>query len=679
MNSRGSRMLLVVLPFLFAYDQRNASAGPTDSLSDARQPLNIDGLPDIGIDVPANVANELLEDAGNLVHSIDETRIKRDQWADIAIYPKSVRFAVAEREFSKPSEFAHAKTLLKAGWQRLQTPVELSKHRGMIVLGYQSIIDDSAQPYAVHIPPSLPLDRPVRLDVWLHGRSNKATDWAFIHQRSQKPDVVASNDAITLYVFGRFCNAYKFAGETDVFEAINAACRRFPIDQRKIVLRGFSMGGAGVWHLTAHYPFQWIAANPGAGFADTPNYLQLMQDRLPPWYEQRLWKLYDVTSCVENLLNNPVIAYSGELDKQKASADLIESLLQQRGRQLERIIGANTGHKYHPESLQQIESRLREISSGGRPDYPRVIRFETATLRYHQAAWVRVTGLSRHWQTGKVVATLQPARDRADDRILLDVEGVTSLSLLARDQVTPWKAGTEISIGNQVLRTTVDQMQIDLQFDQQNQNWIVSTVKDVPSLVKKPRLQGPIDDAWFDPFLIVLPTGPEPHHAVAKWVASENAYFVRRWRRLFRGDPRVKNDVDVTNADANRYHLVLWGTPESNSVLRRIHARLPIQWKGDRVGVAGRHFHANETVPCFVYPNPESPERYVVVNSGMTFRGHHDVTNAQQTPKLPDWAFLNISDFQTSDGAGEVQWAGFFDEAWQFDPENSGEPSREMP
>jgi predicted peptidase len=40
----------------------------------------------------------------------------------------------------------------------------------------------------------------------------------------------------------------------DVFEAITAVRRRYNIDPTRILLRRFSMGGEGAWHIALHHP-----------------------------------------------------------------------------------------------------------------------------------------------------------------------------------------------------------------------------------------------------------------------------------------------------------------------------------------------------------------------------------------------------------------------------------------
>ena len=73
---------------------------------------------------------------------------------------------------------------------------------------------------------------------------------------------------------------------------------------------------------------------------------------------------------------------------------------------------------------------------------------------------------------------------------------------------------------------------------------------------------------------------------------------------------------------------------------------------------------SNDHAPVFIFPNPLNPTRYVVINSGFTF--HDQSNNDMQSPKLPDWAVVDI----TKPGNNYkylplfVESQGFFDEAW---------------
>ena len=67
-----------------------------------------------------------------------------------------------------------------------------------------------------------------------------------------------------------------------------------------------------------------------------------------------------------------------------------------------------------------------------------------------------------------------------------------------------------------------------------------------------------------------------------------------------------------------------------------------------------------------IYPNPLNPNRYIVLNSGFTFREYDYLNNARQVPKLPDWAVVDVNTPPSSRWPGKVAEAGFFGERWEF-------------
>jgi hypothetical protein len=100
--------------------------------------------------------------------------------------------------------------------------------------------------------------------------------------------------------------------------------------------------------------------------------------------------------------------------------------------------------------------------------------------------------------------------------------------------------------------------------------------------------------------------------------------------------------------------------------LARIADKLPIVWNADDIRVVDDAYSAKNQVPVLIYPNPLNPSRYVVLNSGFTYREYAYLNNAQQTPKLPDIAIIDISVPPNSRTPGRITAAGFFDEFWKL-------------
>ena len=143
-------------------------------------------------------------------------------------------------------------------------------------------------------------------------------------------------------------------------------------------------------------------------------------------------------------------------------------------------------------------------------------------------------------------------------------------------------------------------------------------------------------------------------------------HAVVHWRQQFRGDARVMKDVEITDKEIASSNLVLWGDPQSNQLIKKIADQLPIQWTADTISVGDKQYPADHHAPILIFPNPLNPEKYVVLNSGFTYREYAYLNNARQVPMLPDWAVIDLRTPAGSQYPGKVVDANFFDEFWRL-------------
>jgi hypothetical protein len=168
-------------------------------------------------------------------------------------------------------------------------------------------------------------------------------------------------------------------------------------------------------------------------------------------------------------------------------------------------------------------------------------------------------------------------------------------------------------------------------------------------------------------FLFVRPTGPALNPTLARWTAGELAHATKMWRDIFRGDALARDDAAVTDADLAAHHLILWGDPSSNRLLARLLAtgKLPLTWDAGILTFRGQTYDAAHHAPVLIFPNPLNPDRYVVLNSGIDFRDEAYGTNSLQTPKLPDYAIVDLREAPGPRWPGKIVTAGFFGELWK--------------
>ncbi len=694
----------------------------------AQAPQTNKPIPPTGIEIAAADRAELQTGVNALSQEIETLRSElKDKpnllelLPDVQIFYNAVHYALKYNEILSPREIPFAQSQLKQGFERAKElragkPSWITQ-TGLVVRGYVSKIDGSVQPYGLVVPttyqPYLPFQ--YRLDIWFHGRSETLTEINFLNDRQKNPGQFTPPNAFVLHPYGRYCNANKFAGEVDTFEALAHIRKHYPIDENRISVRGFSMGGAATWHFAVHHAGLWAAAAPGAGFAETQEYLKIgTNEPLPPDYEQKLWRLNNATSYAGNLFNLPLVAYSGEIDRQKQAADVMAREMKKEGLELTHIIGPQTEHKYHPDSIPEINRRIDSIVAKGRNPIPRQVKFTTFTLRYNQMFWVTVDGLEQHWERARVNAEIK------DATVIVKTKNVSALTLAMPAGLCPFNGKPSVLVDGQKLIAPVVQSDRSwtAHFRKAGKLWsVVAAVEDQifsfnpvappmfvaaggtptglptavpqniggiqlsvngnqpvfilggaapPPLHKKHGLQGPIDDAFLDSFIFVRPTGKAANEAVGSWVAAEMNRAITQWRAIFRGAAQIKNDDEITAADIANSNLILWGDATSNKIFAKLADQLPIQWTADKIQVGAQSYAAAHHIPLLIYPNPLNSKRYVVLNSGFTFREADHVSNARQNPKLPDWAIVDITTPPSPRSVGKIVTAGFFGERWEL-------------
>lgn len=559
-------------------------------------------------------------------------------YPDVAIYQKAGDFILAHpEEFVKASFVKDTLDVLDKGIARAKELAAGSpswtKGKGRLVRAYRSTVDGSLQPYGLIIPESYS-GQPIRLDIWMHGTNRVLNEVAFITQHEGAEPVPAGQAYIQVDVYGRSNVSYRWAGETDVFEAIKSVKERYNIDPKRIALRGFSMGGAGAWHLGLHHPDDWAVFEAGAGYTETKVYAK--KSTLPPYQEEAL-HYYDAVDYSLNGTDVPFVGYGGEIDAQLQGSKNIQAQLIKEGVNLPDLralflVGPKTAHKWEPETHKISEHFVEETLAKGLTPPPH-IRFVTYTARFNRCFWITVEELHKTYERAEVDALREANGTKVAttnvDRIKIDGSGPLSLD----KQEFP---GTG-------------------EFVKTNGAWAKANTSG--GLWKRHALQGPIDDAFMESFLCVRPTGKGTAATPYSLVVLDQ--FQKDFSKWLRGDPRVKDDSDVTASDIADNNLILFGDPWSNQLIAKIIDKLPIQWTKEQITLGGRTVNAATHLPVLIFPNPLNPNRYVVINSGHTFseddwRG----TNANLYPHLGDYGLIALDNH-------EVVHSGFFDDHWK--------------
>ena len=371
---------------------------------------------------------------------------------------------------------------------------------------------------ALSIPASYDPAHPIRLDVYLHGRNAKLTEATFLAAQESGKPVPPEQTFIQLDVYGRGNNSYFWAGETDVFEAMESVRAHYNIDPDRIVLRGFSMGGTGAWELGLHHPSDWAAVECGAGYSETRD---IVLDKVTDPRLKSALTIHNPILCVRNMVNAPMVVYAGEDDKlihymRRVQEELGKLALPPEELRVKFLVGPKTGHRFQPDSKKESDAFIDQALPRR---VPRHFRFICYTPRYGTVWGIHVDTLQEsigpHWWRGPDrFHHLQCGRLTLDQTRAVTIDGqhLEGASFERKNGV--WKAGI------------------------------------TPGLRKRAGLQGPIDDAFQDSFLCVRPAiGDAP---VLEAFRAEFAKFMR-------GDIRIKIPAEITDQDIADSNLVLSG------------------------------------------------------------------------------------------------------------------------
>jgi len=598
--------------------------------------------------------------------ALKQRNVPDESLVEVEIFHKAAAWIGRHNEYFTRNSAAQTIGLLDTGLVRAHE-LEAGKPTwitatGPVIRAYRSRVDGSAQPYIAYIPASYSRSQPVRMDVILHGTNRGMVEVQFMsHAEISSGSMrLAPVDYIQIEVLGRTNNAYRWAGETDVLEAVGAAKRSYAIDENRVVLRGFSMGGSGTWHLGLQHPDLWAAIEPGAGFNDTIRYARLYN--LPP-HQLKALHIYDSKDYALNIFQLPTSAYTGEDDGQKANLENVRQELDKSGFTFQRdgldlvtndlpliiLVGPKTGHRWEAESKKRSDAFIDAAAKKGRME-PDHIRFVTYTTRYNRCFWVSVDGLDRHYERAEVDAR----RSRADATIGVKTTNVSALVLKP-------SGARRISIDGQSFDSNG---RAEMQFQKRAGVWKEG---DDQALRKRHGLQGPIDDAFLDSFLCVRPTGQAANDIAGRYAEETLNTFVDDYSKYFRGQVRVKDDTAVTSSDIAGNHLIVFGDPQGNQVLGRALGKLPLRWDARQLTMGGKTYDSARHTVVMIYPNPLDPRRYIVLNSGHSFhRNEMAATNATLFPRFGDYAILHLRQPISMPVESELVTAGYFDEDWSL-------------
>jgi hypothetical protein len=120
-------------------------------------------------------------------------------------------------------------------------------------------------------------------------------------------------------------------------------------------------------------------------------------------------------------------------------------------------------------------------------------------------------------------------------------------------------------------------------------------------------------------------------------------------------DLPIIKDTDLTEDDIKNNNLLLYGTPETNTILTQFADQLPITFDGTTIHLSDKTYTGDRVSVFAVFPHPLNAERLVAIHGGVTpdavtWGSHLDMQ------LLPDYLIYNGGDL--------LDW-GFWGNDWK--------------
>lgn len=534
---------------------------------------------------------------------------------------------------------------------------------GVVYRAYRSRLDGRLQPYVVFVPRSYKPDgKAVPLILGYHGQ-NRLPEHALRTIVGEAPDDRTSIDfagkhlppfadqGAILAAPGGYGNAGpRTIGEDDVLRVIEEVRAAYRIDERRVSLTGYSLGGTVAFVVPLHYPDLFSGAAPLCGYPNLTGYETVRGVPHKPWEDVLLTKRY-IVNYAENGLHLPLHIVHGGQDgpaRSQVVADRYEALGYKRIFDVQDELDHNVWD-YAYEKGRMIEW----LKARRRPAVPDHVRLVTGEYRYDHAYWVRLVAMRENNDLASIDASL----DRKDEGVHVTTSNVAAFALDFSHFEHPPKRlvvdGATLELGDRK----------EAFLDRSGGAWALLDRETDRRGKKRPGVAGPLDDVLRHPILVVYgtlrPDELETNRMVAEHFSSFDAFAGARFP--------IKADTEVGDGELTGRSLVLVGGPASNKVTATLAADLPVRFEPGAVVLRGKRYEGAEVGVSFIAPSPRDPDQYVVVHGGVGWRG---TLLSRHLPQLsPDWV---VYDAGVAEARGElllgkrkVLDAGFFADDWK--------------
>jgi predicted esterase len=542
---------------------------------------------------------------------------------------------------------------------------------------YVSPIDGSSQPFGLYIPQGFDPNVPHPVVVYGHWAPGRAdASFPMASYADANGWILVNVDARGDYTM------YFGVAELDTLHVLDELRARYPtgIDENRIYFEGGSTGADGAYRLGFRYPHVFAAV---AGVDGRTDCHVFYRNVFAPRSDLDL-----VERLQEPLIQSLSALYIAENGKNLNLYMVVDTndttIPPEQGRSLHTRLGElGYAHSYRenagghlagyskPDIYQFLSQKVKD------PNPKRVV-LKANQLQFGFLHWVRIDRLEKTAQFATIEATVS---GKVKGRVDVTANNLLQYTLSLTAEILEQNEASIYTDGQLTYAGPVGDITVFASLDACGNITGWSTSDTLPRRLRKTaRVEGPIGHAYESKFLLVKGT------VGSKGENSENASqataFASDWNSVLHASIAPVTDSSITDDDIATSNLILFGTADSNSLIKSVNDQLPVRIWRDRIVAGAMEYQGSNYGLYMVFPNPLNPDKYVVISHG-TIQGSFDEMVVVLAWYWPDYVVFRTDVIPRPAGTiptgKQVRYlpdawveAGFFDQYWRLDKDEDG-------
>lgn len=519
---------------------------------------------------------------------------------------------------------------------------------GLHVRGFRSVIDQAVDNYMLYMPKDYRPEKKVPLVVMMP------------YVTKQEPFLESWHvaDITRIELIARLSDRYGFGVlwpsariyrdynlnpivSTSTFEALNAIKKDYSIDENRLFLYGDCSGALQALLLANRFPSDFAAIG-----VEGPELSYLKSKNYPTeWVNSN-----NIIQTAENYKNIPILIFHTPTDEKAAfsiTKELVGAIKKTKGPVLlDTLNNATKAYKFKLISEEVIISKVFDFFKNKKGHIPDIINFSTYQLKYNKSHWITIDSKEDNRK-----ATVYAVRK--DNAIKINTSNVDRLTIDANG----------ISKINRKRPLTIiwNKKELKMVYPQNGQIVLDLTPNERTfNLLKTHMVEGPINDAFKDSFIVVSGTSGSTEQREVILTATDT--FCSNWRMNFFNNCIRKKDIEIKAPDLLNHNLVLIGSEKTNSIIRRFKREISLNVTSQYVEIKGKRYTGSRLSYSFIHPNPANNQRYLLIIG----------TNYKETQwqNIKDFPLRGWYDYEVWNQNSMID-AGYFNKYWNIPLNNN--------